>query len=208
MKYVKLFESFINEKAIPFDDILKDETQIGLISNERKLNNVKSIRLVLYDFDDRRVMGYIFMKALNVSGNLFEVENTAAEKNYGPDIYDLGLMYIYPNKMKPDTLIKPEALNLWKYYIENREDVIKTKLSTDDPEYSTRYEFDLTSDYRTDKENLDVINTVFSKEKNDFLNMLLEKGKLYLQKYNLKPQTIIEEADKYFTKRYYTPTTA
>lgn len=206
MKHIKLFESFINslnEKAIPFDDILNDKTQIGLVVDEKTRNGQKKIFLCLYDFDDKKVMAYLYMKATGSNSETFEIQNTVAEKDYGPDIYDLGLMFVYPNGVKQDIMIKPEAQKIWKFYNEKRPDVKKVKIDSKDSDYVDRYETDLESGYNNDKDILNLINTKFSKEKDKSLTLLLDKGKEYLTKYNLKVNQVMKFADDAFKSRYY-----
>ncbi len=200
--YIKTYESYITEKAIPLEDIVNSNNDIGLSIYNKTSNNIKHSYFTLYDFTNSKVLAFLYMRSLNRQGTIYEIENTAAEKNYGPDIYDLALMYIFPKGIKPDIIIKPQALNVWKYYYEKRSDIHKIKLKENDPDYVNRYEVDIHSGYNNDPEALKIINTVYYKDPNTNLNKLLEKGKEYLQKYNLNEKQLKDIGQKYFDEVY------
>lgn len=192
------------EKAIPLDDILKEETQQGLLVRDKKVVNALERWVVLYDFDDKEVLAYMSMKKWN-GDNYWEQMMTAAVKNYGPDIYDISLMATYPEPIRPSTTIKQEALGVWKYYSDHRSDVKRKEFPKDDKAFAKKYEFDMEKENknRTDKEGLDVINTLYYLKPVPDFNKLMERGKEYIKKYKVNSANIFDEADKYFWKRYY-----
>jgi len=175
MKHIKLFEGFTNERAIPAEE-LASEKNVGLVIKTRKKFDLPQKVLVLFDFDRDAMLGYLDMEKLSHDGP-YKVEHSAAEKNYGPDLYDFALMAAHPDGVRPSWEIRPAAQRVWEYYIHNRSDVRKTVLNKDDDDYIDHYSQDIEHEEEHDPEKLKMVNTVFylapSKEYKD----LLEKGK-------------------------------
>ncbi len=201
-KYIKLFEEFITEKAVPFDELVNSENEIGLSIYIKSSNNIKHSYFTLFDFTNSKVLAFLYMRSLNAEGSIYEIENVAAEKNYGPDIYDLALMQIFPKGIKPDIIIKPQALNVWKYYYEKRSDIHKIQLKSDNPDYVNRYEVDIHSGYKDDPEALKLINTVYYKNPDQYLKILLEKGREYMSKYKVNEKNMKDIGMRYFNDTY------
>lgn len=202
MKLIKTYNQFINEKAIPFEDILKEETQQGLIVKDSKAPGGGKLRnIVLYDFDDKQVLAFAQIREWD---GLWEINMTAAEKNYGPDLYDIALMSAYPESIIPSKTIRPDAQKVWKYYKENRTDVKKVSIPKDHSEFKKRYETEVNGkeEYSNDPAMLDVINTMYSLEKTDMFDALVKRGEEYIEKYKVDVNKIIHIADRYFWKRY------
>lgn len=195
------YKDFINEKAVPFSDIIDPVTQQGIVHTEQKGSKIHA-KIALYDFDDNKILGYIYMAKFK-NDDFYEIQNSVAEKNYGPDIYDIALMYAYPNGVKPDTMIKPEALSIWSHYLNNRPDVTSKELDKNDPSYEPRYEPDNESGYVENPEAVKIINTVFYKKPDDNYEILGSRGDEYISKYGIDKIEIMKDAAELFRSKYY-----
>jgi hypothetical protein len=200
---IKRFGDFINEKAIPIADILKDETQQGLLFNKWTRNGKSHIAIMLYDFDDHQILGYIEMAKTSRNSDSFQVIRSAAEKNYGPDLYDFALMLADPEGVRPDSVIRPSAQKIWTYYNSSRPDVKKISIEPGDYDHETSYEIDREHDKESDEEILSLINTKYYLESTKDFKALIDKGKEYLIKYEVDMNDIMKKKDEYFRTKYY-----
>jgi hypothetical protein len=199
---IKTYSQFVFEKAIPFEDILKDDTQQGLVVKDSKAPGGGILRnIVLYDFDDKKVLAFAQIREWD---GIWEINMTVAEKDYGPDLYDLALMSAYPEPIIPSKTIKPAAQRVWTYYKEKRNDVKKVPIPEDHSEYKKRYETSVNGKeaYSKDPDMLNVINTMYSLEQSDVFDKLIKRGEEYLIKYHVDKNKIIHDADRVFWKRY------
>ena len=186
----------IEEKAIPAEDLMNPSDQIGLM--QKRKTNEKSI--LLYDFDDSRILGYTNIKKFG-NDPYFELQRAAAEKNYGPIIYDFALMSAYPNGIAPSPNIKPAALKLWYYYMTLRGDVSKKPMPKDDRRVSI--DTDLKELGMKEEEALEVINTLFFLKPSEEYNEIMKRGEEeYTPKYNTDKNMLVKKAEKYFWNRY------
>lgn len=199
MKNLKTYTQFLNEKAIPLDDILKEETQQGLLLRDKTSRGDVERQLVLYDFDDKQILAYMTIKKWKGTKQ-WEVLRSVAVKNYGPDIYDFALMAVHPEPLRPASTIKPEAIKVWQYYTEKRADVTKTPVEKE--ERVKKYDLDMEHKHLHDAPTLEVLNTYYTMKPVAGFTTLIEKGKEYATKYKTKVNDIFLKADKYFWKRY------
>jgi len=197
MKYIKTYHIF--EKAVPFADILKPETQQGLLITQ-KADNIKLI--LLYDFDDKKILAYAQLRKWSDKDNFWQIDSTAAEKDYGPDLYDLIMMSVYPEPVRPSSTIKPDAQNVWRFYDEKRSDVKKTRITEDDDDYEDAFEDDSHSGEKDDPIILNLVNTKFSLRPTSALTNLIKNGEEFLKTYNITKSKIFASGKKYFWKRY------
>lgn len=201
MKHIKLFESYIAEKMVSISEVLPDSLQQGLVVYKSKRGGAEKIHLTLYDFDDDVVLGY-FMGMRYSSDDFYEVHNVFGQKNFGPLMYDLAMMSAHPHSLKPDIYIKPAALNIWKYYLEKRQDVTKSKLPEDSTSFVSRYQESPDGQYLYDRGALDIINTKFSLKPNEEYNELVNTGNDRLKKYNLTKQKVTTIGIGAFSRAY------
>lgn len=204
MVNLKNFNEYINEKAIPFDDILDVGTQQGLLVKDVSANVTIDRLLSLYDFDDSQILAFLQMRKWNKRDDVWKISMTVAEKNYGPDIYDLALMSAYPESVVPSSAIKPDAQKIWTYYYNHRPDVKKVKINPDDDLYVSKYEtyVDGAFKYDNDPSVLEIINTKYSLESSEVYDKLIKRGDEYKDKYNVLDSKIFKISKKYFWSRY------
>lgn len=124
MKNLKNFIQF-NEAMMTAKDL---DSDVGLFIYENALT--------LYNPKNNRVYGYI---GLSKKKDFFTFPAVAAEKGFGPFIYELALMYVRTQNsnlmVNRDGDIRGEAFEVWKKFY-NRNDVSKKELSFTDKSYN------------------------------------------------------------------------
>ena len=117
-------------KKILKEEIIKEVAQSGdsLINNNIILvtNNVK---YVLYNYIQEQVIAYA--DVVHLKTGYYMSNGVAAEKGYGPILYDIMMMNIFPYEIRCDDDITPAAITIWDYYYNKRTDVIKTPMPQD-----------------------------------------------------------------------------
>jgi hypothetical protein len=203
---IKNFTQFITEAAVSMKDILLEDQ--GILFNKWTRLGKLHVAIILYDFKAEKILGYIEMEKTN-DVDFYQVTRSAAEKNYGPDLYDFALMLVSPDGVKPDDVIKPAAQNVWKYYKEHRPDVKTKDIKPKEAGYSPDYKLDTDHEYEhTDKYLVGLINTVFFQERTAEFEKLLKKGQDLLGKYGVDMHELVKTTkggplDKYFNSKYY-----
>ena len=180
----------LKEAAVSFHDIFLNET-IGLVHHQGTIT--------LYDFKTDRVYGYMSM--VPIISNLNQFVAVAAEKGYGPLIYDCGIMASFNKGLLPprDGDIRGDAFNVWEKFT-HRSDVTKAVLEKGDPGYSEEYlDFDLDPD--NPKESI-VGNTVLIKIPSSDYKKLISKGKELMSIYKKTEDQVRERGGEFFGYRY------
>jgi Acetyltransferase (GNAT) domain len=159
-----LNEQVINEAALSFNNLPEGT---GLYVNHKQ----NYLKATLYNPSEDKVYAMI---VLNLEDGLYELARVAAEKGFGPLIYEIAMTLVYPQSIVPPRWgdIKPEALNVFKKFGPN---VKREKISLDDQSYSTQIltrttqitdpeekEKYYNSQSLENKEILDVFNTKYS----------------------------------------------
>jgi hypothetical protein len=196
MKKIFKFDEFVNERAVPMDDLVKGDT--ALLVSTKKVFGLPHINMVLQN-PDKAIIGFVEMEKLAHDDKAFKIERSAAEKDYGPDIYDMALMTVYPEGVRPSWEIKPAAQKVWKYYLENRPDVKKVEIKEDSSEYIDHYEKDKESEEEHDPATLKMINTIYYLEPSEDYKKLVDIGEEIMKKEKIN---VAEAGTKYFYKKY------
>ena len=120
----------INETASMFSMTLYNPKE--LINNFKKLSSTHKRMLDLKDLE-KAVYGTIQVLEKD---NFWMVGSVAANKGYGPLMYDLAMSKIYPEFLVPDRAsVKPGAQKVWTFINNNRKDefrIISIKKLTND----------------------------------------------------------------------------
>lgn len=160
----------IDEAAAQMGDLPKDA---GLFISD----NGTWLNFTLYSKSEDKIYGVITTSDLNGSNKIQEVGRVAAEKGYGPLMYEMAMGYINPGFLMPsrDGDIRSEAWNVWKKFYQ-RKDIIKKPLDVQDELFSfvittgdSHEDFDSPEEKqemfdelsRYDKETLTVFNTMY-----------------------------------------------
>lgn len=193
-----LLEKLINEAAYSIDDVLTNE--IILAKNQ----TTKDVELILYNIKTKSVIGFI--KADKVDNKTFEIAKSAAEKGYGPLMYDLLMMSINPYTLKPSNTIKEAALMLYKYYNAKRNDVTKVPIKESELIYNHTYRNDDSEDYiKSDSDTLEIINTRYSLVPNEQFNNLVQLSDSLIKDNKLNRRNLFKQGLDYFWQKYELP---
>lgn len=200
MKHLKPYENFLDENAISADDVA-GRNSIGLVRYDSPVG-IKETALILYDFDDKKVLG--FSEIGRFPDEPIEITRTAAEKGYGPMMYDFILMTMYPVGILPDRdSISEPALNIWKFYYKNRSDVKKDTLKPGSPGYVKNYSVPHQEERsQKDPEKLKVLNTTYYMAPSDQYKNLLHRGEELLAKNKMRKNGIYRAASDFFDSKY------
>lgn len=174
---------------------------LGLVVKDTNRNSVTTKHLALFDFKTNTMLAYIELRNL-IDRNVFEIERVYAEKSWGPLIYDYALMFTYPKFVAPSKTIKPEAIKVWKYYYELRNDVIKQEMGVKDESYADKYKNDEMDETFLTDSNLMYLNCYYSLKPSIEYSNLVGNGDFLLKKSGLKPSNIFKIGNKCFKNSY------
>ena len=184
----------LNEAAVHISEILRNPN-IGLIDSSSRTQ----LQLDLYDFYANRVLGTI--GASHVADNIFHVTGVAAEKGYGPLMYEFAMMSIYDNVLTPTRSadIRGNAWEVWKKFY-NRNDVNKFPI----PENSRAYSDEFDPGYYEDEaEGEEVIgNTAFTMPPSDEFKGLIERTPILMKIKKANKEDIRSRGGDYFSYKY------
>ena len=114
--------------------LVKIKDQIELAREILKPNNLvttdndgspQAVRAIDVMFNN--VIGHISFS--KIEKDLYKIDFSAAEKGYGPLLYDMAMSTIYPNWLAADrNSVSDDAIRVWNFYFNNRTDVEKELL--------------------------------------------------------------------------------
>ena len=152
----------------------------------------KGPTLILYNNKEDRVLG-----SINVYNN--EVTGVAAEKGFGPIMYELGMAMVYPKPLQSDRRGNTEeaAANVWNKFIDGINPKIKVvKVKPNDEDYMSVWPI---TGEAIDPYNLDgFINYKFYNPDKSILNKLIKKGDIISKD---KQRDVIKRADDFYQRR-------
>jgi len=131
-KFIRTFlrESLLDEEAKRISS-LPEATALFLNDENR------TIDLNLYDPNTNNIYGTI---SITKEPNYYYVSGVAAERGFGPFMYELAMTYAGKNNMglmpSRDGDVRGEAWNVWKQFYYNRPDVKKVTLNIGDEGYT------------------------------------------------------------------------
>ncbi len=181
-------EAFLSEMAVGFMNV---GPNVGLI----KEIVGKEVQFTLFDFAIKQCVGVISIK--KTSSRQYTVVNVAAEKGYGPLMYEIAMMDVYPMGLTPDRNghITPKAFDVWKVFHDSRRDIIKKQIVPGDVEYSDRYIYD-------NESQPEVLNCLYYRTPSLFYKKLISKGEEFSIKHNVSPQEILILSNEFFKNKY------
>jgi hypothetical protein len=185
-----LEEVILSEAAVSITDVLSNPN-IGLT-----INNTGSVfQLDLYDFSKRRMLGTIGCS--HVVDNVFQITGVAAEKGYGPLMYEFAMMTIYDNGLTPTRSgdLRGTAWEVWvKFY--KRSDIGKFQIKKGSLAYSGEY---VPGDFG--KEAV-VGNTAFTLAPNGGYENLIERTPVLMKIRNTSKEEIRRQGGDFFSYKY------
>lgn len=124
-----LNESLLGEAAVSINQLPKDVALFVQVIND-------GYDLVLYSKMNDRIYGTISSNSMGKG--IQDIGGVAADKGYGPLMYELLMSVIYPRVLMPsrDGDIRGEAFHVWEVFYTKRNDVVKNTLPIDNRYYN------------------------------------------------------------------------
>lgn len=120
----------LEEDAVSFTDLTKSPVAMHNFKDEQ---NDRSKVVVLYrpevlaqymddwETTEGLIVGFIRVRPSDFDAKVWEVKGSAAEKGYGPVMYDIAMSLISPSYLMADrSTVSDQARNVWKYMYEHR----------------------------------------------------------------------------------------
>lgn len=179
----------LSEGAFSLSDVLNNSEAGMIVSKEPSGASVE-----LFDFKTSRVLGTIKYKA--ASNNIMQFVAVAAEKGYGPLMYELGIMTAFNKPMVPtrDADIRGGAFSVWEKFM-SRSDVKKIVLQPGDEAFSEEY-------YEIGDKEGEIGNTALLKAPSGEYSELLKRGNELAAKYKIYPEEVKQRGDNFFSYKY------
>lgn len=190
MKNLKTFDKLF-ESAVDFIN-LPPSAGLVVYADDAYIKN-----LHLFDFKENKCLGTISMYKMHNRGTstkLWGVMTVAAEKGFGPLMYRGAMMNVHPEELCPYRgTIRPDAINIWRMYNTNPEELVQRRIGEDDSLYH---------DYGGDDELNWILNTAYSRPPSFWFKKRLSMGERFMEQYKIDAKTIDTVCKKYFTERY------
>lgn len=155
------------------------------------------IYFVLYKWNNNKpvVIGSLTAKSKLKTCGMWQMETVAAEKNYGPLMYDLILSYTEQPLMADPTSVKPAAKAVWNHMFEDESKYVMVKKTNPndctsfikDSGLMARYGIKIKQpvDYSIlQKNHKQVLAKVLADKvlgEQEFINLLIKKGDQYFE---------------------------
>lgn len=200
MKFLKTYLEYITEKAVSADEVLV-KPNIGLVVYERNTSIQKYISLVLYDFKNSKIEGYVKLSKFK-SDDFYNLYQIFAKDKHGPLMYELAMSYISPTGIVPSSKIKKKALKVWDIF-DKDDNIIKDELDPNNDSFVTSFDYDSTETDQKDETILKLLNQVYRiKHPIEELKDLLFKGVKLCTEYGIKNSILASVAEKEFKSIY------
>ena len=207
----KLIESILDEAAMGLNDLPEDA---GLFVKD----NGTWVNFMLYSKSEDKLYGVITIEDLNKDGNIRSVGRVAAEKGYGPMMYEIAMAYINPSYLMPsrDGDIRTAAWEVWKKFYQ-RNDIVKKTLEIQDELFSfviatgdSHEDFDSPEEKQEmfdelpyyDKKTVMVFNTMYQ-YRNPMILKLIYKADEQLNNKEVDIKDLGTLAVSYFGRKYH-----
>lgn len=171
-------------------DLLKEAK--ATVTDDMAIVLHKGPTLILYNTKEDKVLG-----SINVYNN--EVTGVAAEKGFGPIMYELGMAMVYPKPLQSDRRGNTEegAASIWNKFIDGINPKIKVeKVKPSDKDYMSVWP---ETGEPIDPYYLDgFINYRFYNPDKSVLNKLIKKGDTIPKD---RQKDIVKKADGFYQKK-------
>lgn len=179
----KIFEGAGSFMSIP--------PNVGLIISKQTSDQ---IWLNLFNFSTKTCFGIITLR--KVSEKAWGVTTIAAEKGFGPNLYELGMMAVYPAGICTDRNgpTNDLAFSVWKKFVDNRPDIKKVAIKKDDKEFSERY-------FQNEEKHY-LENIICYRTPSIWYSKLIKRGNALIAQSGLSPLDISNACREYFSGKY------
>lgn len=131
----KLLQQFISESLDA--PLLETAKGISDIDNSKYVLIAKrgnGYKIEIRTFDKPEPIGSLIMRPKEDCDGAFVISGSSAKKGWGPLLYDIAMEWAtkHGNGLAPDRLrVSPDALKVWEFYDNKRQDVVSFPLSDD-----------------------------------------------------------------------------
>jgi len=190
------FGTMVKEDMAQIGDISKD---LVLVTGKRDGSDTF---MILYNYETQRIQGII---GFQDAGGDNHVSVVAAEKGYGPLMYELAMMYSSPKGLMPTRNgdVKDSAKNVWIKFF-NRDDIEKRTIDLGSGGYGEPFSdffYDEKGEFEVDKMKK-IFNTKYYKSPTPEFHKLVRSSKGIMKEKNLNLEDIIERGMSYFGASY------
>lgn len=191
--YYSFAEGVMNEAMAQISNIPED---VILIHGKRGVDDF----LILYNYENNKILGMIAFKI--VKGD-WEISVVAAEKGYGPLMYEFVMMYVSPRGVMPARSgdIEDTSRDVWIKFF-NRDDIKKKPVHSG--QFSSPFHqffYDEKGEFEVDK-MMNIFNQRYYKPPTSEFKGLLKKGEEAANERGLDMEDVIERAMNYFSANY------
>jgi len=171
-----------------------------LVTGKLEREGGRDTFMILYDYETQRIQGMIAFQDTN-GDNWISV--VAAEKGYGPLMYELAMMYSSPKGIMPTRSgdVEDKSKNIWiKFY--NRDDIKKEPV--DSGQFGMPFQKfldDEEGNFEIDKMT-NIFNTKYYKSPTPEFHKLVRRSQGIIKSKNLNLENIIDRGMNYFGANY------
>lgn len=153
-----------------FDQKHINEAKIEIVDFEGlqlvQIRTKTKIETCLVNQEKKLIYGFIQLSKI---GSYWFVDKINSFKGYGPVLYEISMMSVWDDWVRPSNLITTSALNVWYKFMLTIE---TESVSKSDSSYFDKYRLYETDIERTDSKILEIINTKFKmKPTDDFIQL-------------------------------------
>ena len=181
----KLIREVIEEGAAGFMSVNQNT---GLVIEHGN----KRIVLSLFDFSKKECIGTITLK--NISDRAWYIDTVAAEYGFGPLMYELAMMAVYPAGICVGGPTNEKAFSIFDKFSTLRGDIRKVKINPGDSDYNVSYQSDEKKDYLS--------NLIFMRTKSIWFDKLVLRGQMLMKQHSISKEEINDISQDYFMDKY------
>lgn len=191
---LKYFFSTIFERAMSYNDAAD---QVIVVRELTK----KEVKIVLYDYVNKSIQGYLWATNPGNQG-FFVVERIAANKGWGPFLYEILMQSVYPMSVKPSQMIRPEAISVWKKFLANPR-IKSQELTSASNDYAVSWKPDEFAEPIVAADELQIINRLYKMEPYPYFRQYIENSETTIKDLHLVKSKILSQALEFFQSKYY-----
>jgi hypothetical protein len=181
----KLIREILEEAAAGFMSV---GANTGLVITKK----TNKLIFNLFDFSKKECVGSITMT--KVSDRAYFVETVAAESGFGPLMYEIAMMAVYPAGICVGGPTNDKAFSVFNKFATSRNEIKKIILRPGDSEYSEIYQNNETKHYLS--------NIIFMRTKSIWFEKLLLRGQMLMNKTSMNDAEINNICQEYFLDKY------
>lgn len=182
-----LEQAVLSEMAKDFFEL---DPNVGLVILKPSSDQ---IWLNLFNFKTQECVGIITVR--RISDRAWSVTTVAASDGFGPLLYKIAMMAVYPSGICSDRIASSseEGVNVWRKFYKMPSEVKRHEIKPGDIEYKK---------FPDDEEKEFVLNQLYSRPMSTWFRKILLRGEKMLSEYKIDAKTVSDICRNYFMKRY------